>query len=215
MEVVAPQIQSIPYIYAPAPYVPHIYQPSTVLPPAPLKDITINAPGCTYWHRDIENTGNMNLLLDDPNGVFTICDTPFPSFTPLDYNPKNLVISEPPPSNTTEPEIPEVKQPEVPKDKKEEEVILPPCPSNKDQRIGDFRNEKKIERVIGHKRGQNGEECITLYEDVAFVDQYIPSAPQFAGVFSLALVGSSAPLILNAIKPLVKKGLATLQKKKK
>ena len=92
---------------------------------------------------------------------------------------------------------------------------MPPCPSNKDQRIGDFRNEKKIERVIGHKRGQNGEECITLYEDVAFVDQYIPSAPQFAGVFSLALVGSSAPLILNAIKPLVKKGLATLQKKKK
>ena len=50
----------------------------------------IDVPGCTYQHRDIKNTGNRNLLLDDPNGVYTTCDVPFPSFIPLDYTPENL-----------------------------------------------------------------------------------------------------------------------------
>ena len=36
-----------------------------------------DVPGCTYQHRDIKNTGNRNLLLEDPNGVFTTCDFPF------------------------------------------------------------------------------------------------------------------------------------------
>ena len=94
-----------------------------------------------------------------------------------------------------------------------EEVIIPPCPSNKDLRVGDFRNEKKIEIVVSHKLVNN--ECITVYEDVPFKDQYIPSTSQFVGVFSLALVGSSAPLILNAIKPIVKKVISALQKKEK
>ena len=56
------------------------------------KPPTIDVPGCTYQHRDIENTGNRNLLLEDPNGVFTTCDFPFPSFIPLDYTPENMSL---------------------------------------------------------------------------------------------------------------------------
>lgn len=202
----------IPEIYVPEIYIPEIYKPAI---PTHNTELTISPVGCTYQHRDIKNTGNRNLLLDDPNGVYIDCGgTVFPSFNPIDYTPKNLVITEPPPANNSTPEVPEYEPPEIPNtSQKKEEVYIPPCPSNTDQRVGDFRNDKKIERVTGHKLVDNV--CITLYEDVNFVDQYIPSAPQFAGVFSLALVGSSAPLILNAVKPLVKKVISALQKKKK
>ncbi len=46
----------------------------------------INVIGCNYYHRDTINTGNRNLLLDDPNGV--ISDCPYPSFIPLNYDAK-------------------------------------------------------------------------------------------------------------------------------
>ena len=92
--------------------------------------------------------------------------------------------------------------------------IFLPALVKTDQRVGDFRNEKKLERVIGHERGQDGSECITLYEAVEWKDQYIPSAPQFVGVFSLALVGASAPLVLQLVRPIVKQVVTKLTKKK-
>ena len=73
------------------PDVPEIYSPHYIEIAKPPE---IDVPGCTYQHRDIKNTGNRNLLLDDPNGVYTTCDFPFPSFIPLDYSPENLVITE-------------------------------------------------------------------------------------------------------------------------
>ena len=78
------------------------------------KPPTINVPGCTYQHRDIENTGNRNLLLEDPNGVFTTCDFPFPSFIPLDYTPENMVITEEPLVDNEPPPFPETEQPKIP-----------------------------------------------------------------------------------------------------
>ena len=54
-----------------------------------------------------------------------------------------------------------------------------------------------------------------MYEPVNIKDQYIPSANQFVGVFSLALVGASAPLVLQLVKPLVKQVMTKLTKKKK
>ena len=48
-------------------YIPDVYSfynPQAAIP------LQIDVPGCTYQHRDIKNTGNINLLLDDPNGVF-------------------------------------------------------------------------------------------------------------------------------------------------
>ena len=201
---------AIPEIYipdVPEPYNPHYL--NIAKPP------DIDVPGCTYQHRDIKNTGNRNLLLEDPNGVYTTCDFAFPSFIPLDYTPENLVITEEVPTNNETPPLPETKTPEIPEIPKKEDIELEPCPSKKDQRIGDFRNDKKLERVIGYERGQNGIECITLYEDVPFISQYIPSFKQFTGVFSLALVGCSAPIILNLVKPLVKNFIKKLTKKKK
>ena len=201
---------SIPDIYIPD--VPEIYTPhylSITKPPE------IDVPGCTYQHRDIKNTGNRNLLLEDPNGVFTTCDFPFPSFVPLDYTPENLVITEEVAVTNEPPPLPEAKQPEIPELPKDKDIELKPCPGKNNQRVGDFRNEKRLERVIGHKRGEDGIECITLYENVPFKDQYIPEVSTIVSTAVIGLVAASSPLLLNAVKPLVKQIVKKLTKKKK
>ena len=200
---------SIPEIYipdVPEPYNPHYINPA--------KAPDIDVPGCTYQHRDIKNTGNRNLLLDDPNGVYTTCDFAFPSFVPLDYTPENLVVTEEVPVNNETAPLPETKQQNIPEIPKEKDIELEPCPGKKDQRVGDFRNEKRLERVIGHKRGDDGVECITLYEDVPFVDQYIPEPSTIVSTAVIGLVAASSPLILNIIKPAIKNIVKKLTKKK-
>jgi len=200
---------NIPEIYipnVPEPYNPHYLQ--IAKPP------DIDVPGCTYQHRDIKNTGNRNLLLDDPNGVYTTCDVPFPSFIPLDYTPENLVITKEVPVTNETPPLPETKQQNIPEIPKDKVIELEPCPGKKDQRVGDFRNEKRLERVTGHKRGDDGIECITLYENVPFKDQYIPEVSTIVSTAVIGLVAASSPFLLNAVKPLVKQIVKKLTKKK-
>ena len=206
----------IPEIYIPEIYIPEIPEPysqhyievTKYLPPE------IDAPGCTYQHRDIKNTGNRNLLLEDPNGVYTTCDFPFPSFIPLDYTPENLVITEEMPISNEPPAFPETEKPEIPEIPEKPPTELEPCPGKKDQRVGDFRNEKRLERVSGHKRGDDGFECITLYENVPFVDQYIPEPSTIVSTAVIGLVAASSPIILNIIKPAIKNIIKKLTKKK-
>jgi len=200
---------SIREIYIPD--VPEIYSPHYI---TITKPPDIDVAGCTYQHRDIKNTGNRNLLLEDPNGVFTTCDFPFPSFIPLDYSPENLVIVEEVPMNSPTPDLPKTEQAEIPKLPEDKPPVLPPCPGKSNQRVGDFRNEKRIEHVIGHKRGDDGVECITLYENVTFKDQYIPEVSTIVSTAVIGLVAASSPLLLNAVKPLVKQVVKKLTKKK-
>jgi len=204
----------IPEIYIREIYIPEVPEVYTPHYLTITKPPDIDVPGCTYQHRDIKNTGNRNLLLDDPNGVFTTCDVPFPSFIPLDYTPENLVITEEVPVTNETPPLPETKQQEIPELPKDKDIELEPCPGKKDQRVGDFRNEKRLERVIGHKRGEDGVECITLYENVPFKDQYIPEVSTIVSTAVIGLVAASSPLLLNAVKPLVKQVVKKLTKKK-
>ena len=181
----------------------------------PILDIiykpVVDIPGCVDAHRN-----NLTTLINkDELGTYQACGTfDIPSFEPLEYNPANFQYTAPAQQQEQPQEQPQQQERKITKKKKEKELEIPPCPSKKDQKIGDFRNDKKLERVIGYERGQNGIECITLYEDVPFISQYIPSFKQFTGVFSLALVGCSAPLILNLVKPVVKNLIKKLTKKK-
>ncbi len=193
------------------PDVPEIYTPHYI---TITKPPDIDVAGCTYQHRDIKNTGNRNLLLEDPNGVYSTCDFPFPSFIPLDYSPDNLVIVEELPASSPTPDMPKGEQPAIPDIPKEKETELPLCPGKSDQRVGDFRNEKRLERVTGHKRGEDGVECITLYENVPFKDQYIPEVSTIVSTAVIGLVAASTPLLLNVVKPLVKQVVKKLTKKK-
>ena len=181
----------------------------------PILDIiykpVVDIPGCVDAHRN-----NLTTLINkDELGTYQACGTfDIPSFEPLEYNPANFQYTAPAQQQEQPQEQPQQQERKITKKKKEKELEIPPCPSKKEQKIGDFRNDKMLERVIGYERGQNGIECITLYEDVPFISQYIPSFKQFTGVFSLALVGCSAPIILNLVKPVVKNLIKKLTKKK-
>ena len=175
----------------------------------------IDVPGCSYQHRD-QNL-NPNLLIDDPNGVFTTCDggAGIPSFYPMDWNPKDIKVIEEKETAKEEPQpISETKAttPEIPEKKNEE--VFKPCPGVNDQRVGDYRNEKKLERVSGHEVGLSGE-CITLYEPVAFIEQYLPTPATAVSTGAIALIAASTPLLVPIIKGAVKNIFKKLTSKKK
>ena len=133
----------------------------------------------------------------------------------MDWNPKDIKVIEEKETAKQEPQpIPETKAttPEIPEEKKEE--VFKPCPGPNDQRVGDYRNEKKLERVSGHEVGLSGE-CITLYEPVAFIEQYLPTPATAVSTGAIALIAASSPLILNIIKPAVKNIFKKLTSKKK
>ena len=176
---------------------------------------SIKLPGCVRYHRDA-SPKNTALYDDDPTGTMISCPYgSMPTFKPMLYDRRRIEIVESKEQEKRQEtnetiDSPTVK-PELPKEKKK--IVIPECPGPKDQRRGDYRNAKKLEIVLGHRL--DGTECITLYEPVNFKDQYIPSANQFVGVFSLALVGASAPLVLQLVKPIVKQVMTKLTKKKK
>ena len=176
----------------------------------------VDIPACVRVHRN-----NLTSLIDsnkDEYGTYTECGNfIIPSFEPLQYNPNEFVYtqSETPQNQEQEFVQPTVEPPKYEPKKKEDEPLFIACPSSKDQRVGDYRNEFKLERVIGHKKSEDGSECITLYEDVKFIEQYIPNPPQLVSTALIASVAATTPLLLNLVKPLVRQAFKRLSKPKK
>ena len=185
--------------------IPDIHIPYTYVPNYSHTNIQII--GCTLYHRDTKNTGNRNLILEDPNGVVTNC--PYPSFIPLDYIPDQLTITEQMPNLANEGEMPKSEQPktETPKDKKNEEEYKPCPPKDAPFRQGDYRNDKKIERLVKYERTIDGS-CDPIWEDVPFRESLIgtPEALISTTVIGLVAGGSAAlaPLIQGAAKAAIK-----------
>ena len=201
----------IPEIVIPKIIIPEINLPQTYIPNYEYSNIDVI--GCNYYHRDTRNTGNRNLILDDPSGVITDC--PFPSFTPLIYDAQNLIITEQA-APVQEPEkLSEGKPPKtkIPK-KKNEEPLIPDCPDKNDRRIGEYTSEARTERIKSYRRGSDGIECIAEYESVTFIDSFLPSPSAALNVATISIIAATSPLILNAIKPLVKNAIKKLTKKK-
>jgi len=182
-EIVIPEIPTInSYIYTPLPVLN-----------VPLPNIDL--PGCVKTHRDA-SVKNTQIIEDDINGAFYSCpEGKIPSFVPINYDRKKIEIveqkQEKPVNNAN---IPEPTTPDIPDIPKEKETIkIEPCPGSKDQRVGDFRNEKRLE---------------------PFVDQYIPEPSTIVSTAVIGLVAASSPLILNIIKPAIKNIVKKLTKKK-
>ena len=175
----------------------------------------VDIPGCVRVHRN-----NLTSLIDsdkDEYGTYTECGNfSIPSFEPLQYNPNEFVYtqSENPQNQEQEFVQPTVEPPKYEPKKKKDDPLFVACPGKKDQRVGDYRNEFKLERVIGHERSEDGTECITLYESTKFIEQYIPNPPQLVSTAVIATVAASTPLLLNVVKPLVKNIIKKLTKKK-
>ena len=191
-------------------HIPDVHIPYTHVPDYGHSNVQII--GCTYYHRDTKNTGNRNLIIEDKNGVITNC--PYPSFNPLDYVPDQLIITEEMPNLADESEMPTSEPPktEIPKDKKKEDEYQP-CPPNNAPRIGSFVNDKRLERIKDYVRESNGD-CTTVYEDVPFIDQYIPTPSVAISTVFVASIAATTPILLNAIKPLTKQVIKRLTKSK-
>jgi len=176
----------------------------------------VDIPGCVRVHRN-----NLTSLIDsdkDEYGTYTECGNfSIPSFEPLQYNPNEFVYtqSETPQNQEQEFVQPTVEPPKYEPKKKQDDPFFVACPGKKDQRVGDYRNEFKLERVIGHERSEDGSECITLYESTKFIEQYIPNPPQLVSTALIASVAATTPLLLNLVKPLVRQAFKRLSKPKK
>ena len=160
---------------------------------------------------------NSALINNDPAGNVVLCDANMPSFTPMEFTPDEFIYTESDlKQDQAEDEVLQGDTPEIPTDTEEDEIFFIDCPGPKDQRVGDFRNEKRLETVKGHELSEDGKECITLYEPVTFVEQYLPSAATASTVAASALVAATVPLLVpvikNGVKILVKK--LTSRKKK-
>lgn len=178
---------------------------------------SLKLPGCVRYHRDA-SPKNTALYDDDPRGTTISCPYgSMPTFQPLLYDKRKITIIEgkKEDNKVNDDQQPKYKQTEPKLPEKKEEVFFIKCPGDKDQRVGDFRNSKKLEVVVSHKLSDDKTECITVYEDTKFIDQYLPSAKDAATAASIALVAATTPLLLNAIKPLIKNLVKKLSKNKK
>ena len=195
---------------------PEISLPTIDIPDTPYftrPKLEGKLPGCYLYHRDLETTRNPSLLISDKSGTYTLCPYgEMPSYTPMRYDPAQVIDTEPVPVNTasTPTQDTNVVQP---KPKEEKKVEYEPCPPDKALRIGSFVNEERREKIKDYIRNEDNE-CITLYEDVPFIDQYIPSPSVVVSTALIASVAATTPLILNAVKPLVKQLIKKLTKKK-
>ena len=188
----------------------------------------VDMPGCVTVHKEnVKNRSKNKMLVnDDPKGNTTLCDSGMPSFQPVDYQSQGLtwttvvpeepepdgVKSDPPPApdfDAPSPEIPPTGGVETEKE----------CPGPSDLRVGDYATSGN-EKVIGHEWNDDQTKCITLWEDVGFVEKYLPSPQIVTTTATIAVVATSsallakplADLLLKVIKPLVKKVSAKVKK---
>ena len=188
--------------------------PVTVQVGVPVIDI----PGCVEAHIENKKGTNDNLTGDDPKGARVFCDGNMPSYNPMDYNPDELDITQPPPKPPVV-RPPEVPAPEIPKDAAPKAEIKeePPCPPPNALRIGDVAQNQR-ERVSGYEI-QNGI-CVTLYEDIPIVAQYLPTAQVATTTAAIAVTAASsallakplADLLLKVFKPVIKKVITKVSK---
>ncbi len=176
----------------------------------------IDMAGCTKAHRDT-SVKNTQIIFDDPNGAYYSCPAGhgIPSYIPINYDPKKLEYieeSKPQPINTTPP--PPRENPEIPPNKENNIILLTDCPDpNSNKRIGDYANDKKLERIVAFERDSEGI-CQTIYEQVPFQEQYIPPVSLVINTAVIATVAASTPLIINLVKPIIKNLIKKLTKKK-
>jgi hypothetical protein len=196
----------IPEIHIPDVHIPYTYVPN-------YGHSNVQIIGCTYYHRDTKNTGNRNLLIEDPNGVVSNC--PYPSYNPLNYVPDQLIITEEMPNLANESEMPtsETPQPEIPKDKKKETEYEPCPPKNAPFMQGDYRNDKKIQRLVKWERGTDGVSCDPIWEKVPYRETLIGTPEVLVSTFVIGLVAGGSAILVPIIQGAVKAGIKNIGKR--
>jgi len=218
--------------------IPNVYVPSwmytqpninNLIPPVVVNigNPIVNVPGCVKAHKDNKKHKNnipidKNLVENDPDEVMTLCDAGYPSYSAMNYEPEQLLMTYeqkapvvPPPPD---PDIDTPETPTIPKTGNEK----PDCPGPTSLRIGAIGPNQK-EKVMGHelqKTQQGTWICVELYEDINIVEQYLPSAQIATTTASIAAVAGAsallakplADLLLRVFKPAIKQVLTKVNK---
>ena len=108
-----------------------------------------------------------------------------------------------------ETDLPETKAPE----NKKEEIVIPECPSRKDQAVGDYRNSNRTSRVVGHKLSSDKGECLTRYEDVPFRETFIGTPEVLISTAAIGLVAGGSAALVPVIQGIAKSGIKQISKR--
>ena len=168
---------------------------------------------CVTIRRD--GTRNNALFKDDPAGNVRI-DCPLPFYEPLQFNKKDLVLTEEakPPTNQ-QPEIPTTENTDIP-DLPTTEVECPD-PKKNNPRIGDL-NTAGTEKVTGFKYIEETKECLVLYSPLTKAEKYLPSTNTVSTTFALTVVATisatlATPLLNKILKPAFKQLITKIKSK--
>lgn len=213
--------------------VPEIKIPKVDVPKTPFINehvLTGIIPGCNLFHRDLEITKNPSILFNDRKAFVTCPEGEMPSFEPvitkgtatapeqsfrsITYDPQESIETEGSYNYRSKGSSNNINF--QPKNEEETDIEEVPCPpKNAPFRPGDWRNELRLERLVKYERGLLEGSCDAIWEEVPFVDQYIPTASVVVSTAVIASVAATTPLLLNIVKPLVKNIIKKLTKKKK
>jgi hypothetical protein len=159
---------------------------------------------------------NEALLTNDPEQNVIYCDGGggIPTFTPINYTPEELVLTEEAqPQRYEEPETPASDEPPPPTAPKSTDCP-PPDAEPIGTKVADGKGTKEITsyQLIGNR-------CVTQYSEVSFPQQIvdaIPSVPQVVTTGTIAVVATAAaastPFLLRIVKPLVKQVVTRVKK---
>ena len=175
----------------------------------------VNIPGCVEA-TETNTAKNNQLREDDTNGLVTYCDSGVPNFSPISYEPNQMIMTGPPVvGGTNSPDSPEVPPaPEVTPPPIASAVVECPTPAQEAKEPVGTYVEGYRKKVIEYKLA--GNECIQITEAVGLPQQIIaglPSGGQVASVGGIAVIATTsallakplADLLLKVVKPTVKK----------
>jgi len=184
----------------------------------------VDIPGCVEAHKT-NNSKNNQIRTDDENGLVTYCDSGYPSFNPISYEPNQMILTGSPAANTGEsPDKPAPPQatPTAPKPSPTPTAVIE-CPTKVQKAqepvgtlVEGFRKE-----VIGYELIDKT--CVQITEPVPLPTQILaglPSGGQVMQVGGIAVIATSsallakplADILLKVVKPAVKKVMKKIAK---
>ena len=137
----------------------------------------------------------------------------FPSFYPIDYRPDQLVITEDLPITNEAPPMPESDIPKTKTPKEKEKIKIEPCPP-KDAPFmaGDYRNDKKIQRLVKYEKTIGGS-CDPIWEDVPFRESFIGTPEVLVSTTVIGLVAGGSAALVPIIQGIAKAGIKNISKR--
>jgi len=144
----------------------------------------------------------------------------FPFFEPMRYNPVKMQTFKKPPTPT--PPDDNSKSQKNKNNNTDTDTGLTDigdieieCPAKDQQyRLGDIRNAKAKEKVIGFE--VVGDKCLEIWGPTNIADKYLPSASVASTTFGITVVATTAatitPILTKVLKPIFKKLIAKVKK---